>query len=66
MNGITTSQLGILENSFDYLEDLPKHDIRCVEFVDEDGISEDYYFKNEENAKNKFNELVKKHGLKIR
>lgn len=34
--------------------------------MNDDGISEDFYYRNEENAKKKFNELAKKHDLKVK
>ena len=61
---LSTNDLWILENSFDYLEDLPKGDIWAVEFDDSEKV-ENFYFRSEKNAKNKFDELVKKHDLEV-
>ena len=55
-----------MENSYEFMEDLPKGKVRCVEFMDTDWMSEDFYYRNEENAKNKFNELAKKHDLEVK
>lgn len=63
---LTTKDLWILENSYEFMEDLPKGKVRCVEFMNDDGMSEDFYYRNEKNAKNKFNELAKKHDLKVK
>lgn len=65
MKNLTTWDLGTLENSFDFLEDLPKGDVWTVEF-DHDGQMEEYFYRNEKNAKSKFDELVKKYDLQVK
>lgn len=47
------------------MEDLPKGDVWTVEF-NRDGEIEEYFYRNEKNAKNKFNELVKKYDLQVK
>ena len=37
-----------------------------VDFQNEDWLQEDWFFKKEENARAKFDELAKKHDLKVR
>ena len=64
MQNLTTWDLGTLENSFEFLEDLPRGDIWNVE-LEIRGDIENFYFRSEKNAKNKFDELVKKHGLRV-
>ena len=65
MNGITTWDLGILENSYEFLEDLPTGDVRCLE-LDGKTMNEEWFYKNEKNAKKKFDTLVKKYNLEVK
>lgn len=64
MNGLTTWDLGILENSYEFMEDLPKWPIWNVE-IEKDWDVENYYFRSEKNARAKFDELVTKYHLKV-
>lgn len=64
MNGLTTWDLGILENSYEFMEDLPEWPIWNVE-LQHRGDFENFYFRSEKNARAKFDELVKKYDLKI-
>jgi len=62
---VLTKDLWVLENSFDYLEDLPKGDVRCVELDNWDAWDE-WFYRNEKNARRKFDELVEKYGLTVK
>lgn len=65
MSGITTWDLGILENSYEFLEDLPTGKIWNVELND-NGDLDNFFYRNERNAKAKFDALVKEYGLNVK
>lgn len=65
MQNLTTWDLGTLENSFDFLEDLPRWDVRCLEF-DDGTRTDEWYFRDEKNARVKFEKLAKEHGLTVK
>lgn len=65
MQNLTTWDLGTLENSFDFLEDLPRWDVRCLEF-DDGTRTDERYFRDEKNARAKFEKLAKEHGLTVK
>ena len=55
----------LLDKNMKNTKDLPKCDVWTVEF-DRDGEMEEYFYRNEKNAKSKFDELVKKYDLQVK
>lgn len=65
MQNLTTWDLGTLENSFGFLEDLPTGKIWNVELND-NGDLDNFFYRDERNAKARFDTLVNEYDLDVK